>query len=882
MKRPTSLTVAAVVAMIVSLTIPAGAADEAPSPREATPPPHADADGDGLSRALEVRLDRAGAQEPMEVIVSWDGRPDVAAARAAAGPFAVLQQFTIIDAFVATVTPGQARALARVQGVSRVDENFEVLATNEETDQDYGTERARIEFGFDGSGINVCVIDTGADPNHEQLDSQIRGFFDAINGRTDPYDDQGHGTHVAATIGGDGEGGSSNAARYQGIAPGAGLYIAKVLSSSGSGTAQQIINGIEWCVAQPGVRVMSASLGTASGSDGHDPLSEAVNNAVQNHGVVATIAAGNSGDGPESVGSPGAAEHALTVGAVSKFGAGLHLAAFSSRGPNLAGILKPEVVSPGVAVVSADAGTTSGYVAASGTSMATPFTAGAVALALDADPSLTPSAVKNLVASTARDAGDPGADNNWGHGLIDGYRLVSAALGGSATGSLPAHQLLSDSVPNNGLSSHPIEISGDDIGQPLGITILINGQLDCSLFFFGVCFAYEWSPDLDARLIAPDGAITDSRCPLEGNCGAVGVQETFNVGSALAGIYTLEIYPYDGSPNNGQGGSFEIDVFTGSSGAAPPPTNISPTADAGPDQTVADSDGVDGESVTLNGSASSDSDGTILAYSWTEDGVEIANAVSPTVDLGDGTHTITLTVTDDLGATGSDEVLITVEAPTAPNAPPNADAGPDQTVADSDGAGGESVALDGSASSDSDGSIVSYSWTEGGVEIASAATPTVDLADGPHTITLTVTDDDGAIDTDTVTITVTGPPSDPGSVHVHDLDDLSQKLAKGAWKGVVNVVVRDSTEDSVTGFTVTGTFSQNGWSASYTCIDGGSSDADGLVNGVCRFDSGQFPSNNGNASFTVMSVTVDGYTYDNSSNHDPDGDSDGTTIQLSK
>ena len=882
MKRPTSLTVAAAVAMIMSLTIPAGAAGEAPTRREATPPPHADVDGDGLSRALEARLDRAGAQEPVEVIVTWDGPPNLAAARAAAGPFAVLQEFTIIDAFVATVTPGQARALARVQGVSRIDENFEVLATNEETDQDYGTERARIDFEVDGTGIDVCVIDTGADPNHEQLDSQILGFFDAINGRTDPYDDQGHGTHVAATIGGDGVGGSSNAARYQGIAPGVGLYIAKVLSSSGSGTAQQIINGIEWCVAQPGVRILSASLGTANGSDGRDPLSQAVNNVVLEHDIVATIAAGNSGDGPESVGSPGAAEHALTVGAVSKFGAGLHLAAFSSRGPNLAGILKPEVVSPGVAVVSADAGTTSGYVAGSGTSMATPFTAGAVALALDADSSLTPPAVKNLVASTARDAGDPGADNNFGHGLIDGYGLLSAALGGTATGSLPAHELLSDSVPDNGLSSHTIEISGDDVGQPLGITILINGQLECSLFFFGVCFAYEWSPDLDARLIAPDGAITDSRCPLEGNCGAVGVQETFNVGSALAGTYTLEIYPYEGSPNNGQGGSFDIDVFTGSSGAAPPPTNTPPTADAGPDQTVADSDDAGGESVALDGSASTDSDGSIVSYSWTENGVEIATDVSATVHLGDGTHTITLTVTDDLGATGSDEVLITVEAPPAPNAPPIADAGPDQTVADSDDAGGESVTLDGSASADSDGSIDFYSWTEDGVEIATGVTPAVDLGDGTHTITLTVTDNDGATNTDTVTITVEGPPSDPDSVHVHDLDDLSQKLAKGAWKGMVNVTVRDSTEGSVTGFTVTGTFSQNGWSASYACIDGGFGDNDGLVNGVCRFDSGPFPSNHGKASFTVTSVTFDGHTYDSSANHDPDGDSDGTSIQLSK
>lgn len=784
MSRRTLMVALVALATVFSTTLPALAAPVSQEEDPAGPPPHADRDGNGLSESLEARLQRVGATEKLDVVITWAGRPDLAAARAAAGPFAVLEQFAVIDGFRASMTARQVKALAGLAGVFRIDENFAVQATNLETDQEYGTERARLEFGRDGSGVDVCVIDTGADPNHEQLDSRILGFFDAINGRSAPYDDQGHGTHVAATIAGDGVGTSQDAARYQGIAPGASLYIAKVLSSSGSGTATQIISGIDWCIEQ-GTDILSASLGTSTGSDGLDALSQAVNNAVTNHGMVATVAAGNSGDGPRTVGSPGAAAHALTVGASGKMSDGLVLAPFSSRGPNLSGVLKPEVVSPGVSVLSADAGTTTGYVSGSGTSMATPFTAGAVALLLDADPSLTPAQVKDLVTRTARDFGEPGADNDSGYGLIDGYGMLSAALGGNVAGFLPTHTRITGTVANSGLWSYPIPVAGDDVGQPIGVTILVEGSLQCSSWFFGICLAYEWSPDLDARLVAPDGSVVNSRCPLEGFCGTAGVQETFRVVAALEGTYTLEVYPYSGSPNNGKGGSFEVDLFTGA--AAATPANETPLADAGNDLTVPDTDGVPGESVTLDGSGSIDPDGVIVSYSW--------------------------------------------------------------------------------------------SWSGG---TASGMSPTVDLGDGNHVITLTVTDDEGATDSDMVTILVQAPASEPGSVHVHDLDDLSQKLPRGLWKGVVDVVVRDAAEGLLTGFTATGVFSQGSWIGSFSCTDGGSGDTDGLANGTCRFDSGQMPSKDGKATFTVAAVELAGYTYQAEANHDADGDSSGTTIQLSK
>jgi len=192
-------------------------------------------------------------------------------------------------------------------------------------------------------------------------------------------------------------------------------------------------------------------------------------------------------------------------------------------------------------------------------------------------------------------------------------------------------------------------------------------------------------------------------------------------------------------------------------------SNQTPVADAGTDQTVTDSDDSGSETVTLDGSGSYDPDGSILSYVWQESSSQIATGAGPSVNFTVGSHTVTLTVTDDESATDTDTVSITVNAPTG-NAAPTADAGPNQSVSDSDDSGDESVTLDGSGSSDSDGTIESYVWKENGAQIATGSGPSVTLTVGVHTIELTVTDDDGATDTDTAVITVTAAPSGGGTV----------------------------------------------------------------------------------------------------------------------
>ncbi len=172
-------------------------------------------------------------------------------------------------------------------------------------------------------------------------------------------------------------------------------------------------------------------------------------------------------------------------------------------------------------------------------------------------------------------------------------------------------------------------------------------------------------------------------------------------------------------------------------------------AHAGDDQAVLDADGDGVETITLDGSLSSSSGGTIVSYVWSEDGTVLATGATAAVDFPVGTHEVTLTVTDDTDGTADDTVLIDVLT-----SAPVADAGDDQRLADEDRDGTEPVTLDGSGSTDPNGSIVGYVWSEDAAALGSGATVQVDLAVGVHTIELLVTDDEGLTDTDTVTVNV--------------------------------------------------------------------------------------------------------------------------------
>ena len=191
-----------------------------------------------------------------------------------------------------------------------------------------------------------------------------------------------------------------------------------------------------------------------------------------------------------------------------------------------------------------------------------------------------------------------------------------------------------------------------------------------------------------------------------------------------------------------------------------PPANQSPTANAGPNQTVTDDDNNLAETVTLNGSSSSDPDGNISSFQWTEGATSLGTAAVISPSLGIGTHSITLTVTDNDGATATDQVVVTVNAGSPPgNQSPTAIAGPNQTVTDTNDNGSEPIGLDGTASFDPDGTIAAYQWTEGATNHGNTALANPTLSVGTHTITLTVIDNGGATSTDQIVITVNPAPA---------------------------------------------------------------------------------------------------------------------------
>ncbi|MDB1087031.1 S8 family serine peptidase [Streptomyces sp. ACA25] len=281
------------------------------------------------------------------------------------------------------------------------------------------------EAGFDGTGVTVAVLDTGIDDTHQDLAGQVvaaENFTDS----PDTHDRQGHGTHVASTAAGTG---ALSGGKYRGVAPGAQLLNAKVLDDEGSGFESGIIEGMEWAVEQ-GAQVINMSLGGSTGS-AIEPMEEAVNRLSEESGALFVIAAGNSGPGAGSLGTPGTADAALTLGAVSRSDV---LAGFSSVGPRTRdGALKPDATAPGVGIAAAAAegsvigengeAVADGYVAISGTSMAAPHAAGAAALLAQQHPDWSGDRIKAALLASARGA-DGHTAYQQGSGRIDLTRAV--------------------------------------------------------------------------------------------------------------------------------------------------------------------------------------------------------------------------------------------------------------------------------------------------------------------------------------------------------------------------------------------------------------------------------------------------------------------------
>jgi subtilisin family serine protease len=288
-------------------------------------------------------------------------------------------------------------------------------------------------FG-NGTGINVSILDTGINTTHPALSGQVilqedfTGENDTIYQYTDRCD---HGTPIACIVGCTND-------TYTGIAPGAKLFNAKIGAVINPNPLQcgafesDIIAAIDWSIEHR-AHVLQMSVGGATSGCYQNALAVAINRTAQNITIV--IAAGNGGPGTGTIWMPGCAENAVTVGATNQFGDGVTF--FSSRGPTDYGLNKPDLVAPGSQIQAAsNDGVT--YAFYQGTSFASPYVAGVVALMLQ-QRRLRPWEVKHILNTTSTDLED--IINVQGAGLVDAWDAVNKTLSIGQTVILNISQL---------------------------------------------------------------------------------------------------------------------------------------------------------------------------------------------------------------------------------------------------------------------------------------------------------------------------------------------------------------------------------------------------------------------------------------------------------
>lgn len=463
---------------------------------------------------------QAGGGVP--VIVKWGRSRAGARAELAGRSSTALRQLSVVGADALTLKPGEADdawssltttpsgTTALAPGVASVHLDRALQVSLNESVPQIGAPSAWAA-GFDGRGVKVAVVDSGIDDGHPDLAGKVVAAknFSAAEGTRDAH---GHGTHVASTIAGSGE---ASGGAYKGVAPGAELINARALDAKGWGSDSSVLAAVEWAV-EAGADVVNLSLG-ATDTPGIDLLEETVNKLSDQ--ALFVIAAGNDGPAATTVGSPGSAEQALTVGAVDGKDA---LAAFSSRGPVVGdGAVKPEVTAPGVDITAAKFNS-SGYQAMSGTSMAAPHVAGAAALLAQQHPGWSGQQIKADLVGSA----EPGAHTPYeqGTGRID----VTRAIGQTVVAETPALNFGTTTWPHT-----------DD--EPVTRTLTYRNYGDAAVTL-----------QLTTETTAPSGLFTlgsDRLTVPAGGTAAVEVTADTRKGGDAAGAYALTVVAAGGGQN---------------------------------------------------------------------------------------------------------------------------------------------------------------------------------------------------------------------------------------------------------------------------------------------------------------------------------------------
>jgi serine protease AprX len=360
---------------------------------------------------------------------------------------AMRQEFSRVSCISLDVTPAALEDILESMGnVKRIYMNREVHALLDQAIPSANAQNVvREGTALTGKGVTIVVMDTGIYP-HRDLQGRIAGFVDFINQRTAPYDDNGHGTHCAGDAAGNG---MSSGGRYKGAAPEADVIGIKVLDSTGAGSLETVMQGMEWCIRyneNPANRrkidIISLSLGSPAqwyGNENSDPVVQYAE-AAWNSGIVVCAAAGNEGPDRRTISSPGISDQIITVGALddrntSQVRSDDDVAVFSSRGPTPYGITKPDLLVPGVNIISLRSPNSyldraqkssrvgSSYFVMSGTSMATPICAGIAALMLQNEPNLSPEEVKRRLKEGA-DLWEERDPNVYGAGYVNADKSI--------------------------------------------------------------------------------------------------------------------------------------------------------------------------------------------------------------------------------------------------------------------------------------------------------------------------------------------------------------------------------------------------------------------------------------------------------------------------
>lgn len=365
--------------------------------------------------AVDFRVTVGGTDRKIVVFEDDVSDEEKEAVLESAGETTTIQSLDSIDAkVVVTSTETSKEALLASGRVKRVDEDVEVYALARRTPAQvlpWGIERVGAPLTWSrstGSGVRVAVLDSGIDLDHPDLVRNIHGGVNTLVPSRSADDDNGHGTHVAGIIAA-----VNNATGSVGVAVDASLYAVKVLDRRGAGYISDIIEGLDWAVAN-NMHVVNLSLGTEQ----HIPsLQEAIDRTVR-AGVLVVAAAGNNG---KEVLYPARYEGVIAVGMVNDEGQ-IHRS--SSRGSAL------DIVAPGVNVYSTYK--SGKYRDMTGTSMAAPHVAGAAALLLgapqfcdaDGDARCSVTELSQRLTSTASDLGSAGRDDVFGAGMVSATRAL--------------------------------------------------------------------------------------------------------------------------------------------------------------------------------------------------------------------------------------------------------------------------------------------------------------------------------------------------------------------------------------------------------------------------------------------------------------------------